>query len=210
MPEIPVSSIEVRLQKLAAQARIALEQGSLDYALATCGRILRTAPGCLEVRRLQRVAQLRRWRERNRFVAKLRGAAAEVRALLAGGARQDPARMFADAEAVLSTDPVSVPALKRLAAAALALDLPETAVFAGEAVRELRPDDRDNLLRLGEAWLAARRPEEALRLAEALLRTQPSDPEAQALMRQASIAQTVARGKWEAPTTFRDKLKDGA
>jgi tetratricopeptide (TPR) repeat protein len=210
MPEIPVSSLDVRLQKLVSNARIALDRGNLDYAIEACEQVLKGARGCLPVRKLLRAAQLRRIEGRSRLMAKALGGFSSAPFLFGGGAKKDPAKAFETAEKQLAADPTSVTALKQLAEAALALDLPETAAFACEAVREQQPEDRENLLQLGEAWLAAKRPSEALRVADVILKTRPVDPDAQSLMRRASIAQTVTKGNWDATTTFRDKLKDEA
>jgi tetratricopeptide (TPR) repeat protein len=209
MAEVPVSSLDVRQQKLVENARIALERGNLDYALDACAQILKVAPGCLAVRRLQRVAQLRQFQSKNRFMAKALGGLSTAPFFM-GAAKKDPAKALESAEKALAGNPTSVPALKMLADAALALDLPETAAFAHEAVRELAPDDRANLLALGEALLAAGKPADALRLADTLLRGNSVDGDAQNLMRKASVAQTLTKGNWESTNSFRDKLKDEA
>ena len=49
---------------------------------------------------------------------------------------------------------------------------------------------------------------EAVRVAEDLLKLRPSDGDALALMRKASVAQTMDTGKWESQSSFRTKLKD--
>jgi len=208
MSEIPVSSLDARQQKLVSNARVALDGGDFDYAIEACEHVLEAARGCLPVRKLLRAAQLRRMQGKSRLVAKALGGFASAPFFLGRGAK-DPAKAFDAAERQLAADPTSIAALKQLAHAALALDLPETAAFAGEAVCEQQPDDRENLLLLGEAWLAAKRPAEAVRIANVILKTRPADPDAQDLMRRASIAQTITQGNWDATTTtFRDKLKD--
>ena len=113
------------------------------------------------------------------------------------------------AEKILAADPTSASALKLLAEAAMALDLPETAAFAREAAFEHEPDDAGNLLQLGEAWLAAGRPQDALRTADTLLKLKPLDSAAQNLMRKAAIAKTSRESGWDGLTTA-IKAKDGA
>jgi tetratricopeptide (TPR) repeat protein len=100
--------------------------------------------------------------------------------------------------------------LKLLAEAAVGLGLSETVAFALEAVRELEPDNRVNLLALGEAWIVAGKAAEAVKTAEQLLKQKPADADAQALLRKASVAQTVSKGNWEAQGDFRAKLRDEA
>lgn len=209
MPDTPLAALDARLQKLAENARVALDRGNLDYALEVTTQVLKVAPGCVAVRRLQRTAQVRQTAGRSGLLARTLGRVSVAPFLFAGGAK-DPAQMLAGAEKLLAADPLNVAALKQLATAARALDWPETAVLALEAVREIAPGDHANTIALGEAWLALNRPQEALRLADEVLRTRPVDAAAQNLMRTASIAQTMAQGRWEGGQGFRTKLKDEA
>src|SRR5262245_13653835 len=59
MPEVAVASLDPRHQKLIENSRVALDRGNLDYVLEVTALVLGKQPGCLPVRRLQRVAQLR-------------------------------------------------------------------------------------------------------------------------------------------------------
>ncbi len=209
MAEVSISSLDARLQKLVANARVALERGNLDYVIEAGEQVLKAEPGCLAVRKLLRAAQLKLFHGKNRLMAKALGGLSSA-PFLFSASRKDPRRQLEQAEKQLAANPLSVAALRQLAEAALALDLPETAAFACEAVREIDADDRENLLQLGEAYLAAKRPADALRAADAILRTRPVDGDAQNLMRRASVAQTLTRGNWESGGGFRDKLKDEA
>jgi len=209
MPEIPVTALDPRQQKLIDNARIALERGQIDYTLDACAQVLKASPGCLAVRRLQRVAQVRDFRSKRTFMTKALGGFSTA-PFMFGGGKKDPAKVLETAETMLAKDPTSVPALRLLADAAGGLGLPETAAFALDAIRELEPDNRANLLALGEAWLAAGKPAEALKTADALLKQRPADADGQNLMRKASIAQTVTKGNWESQGNFRDKLRDEA
>jgi tetratricopeptide (TPR) repeat protein len=209
MPEIAVTSLDPRQQKLIDNARIALERGQLDYTLDACAQVLKTAPGCLPVRRLQRAAQLRDFKAKNKFMAKAMGGFSTA-PFMFGGGKKEPAKVLEMAEGMLAKDPTSVPALKLLAEAAGGLGLLETVAFALDAVREIEPDNRANLLALGDAWIAAGKPAEALKAADAILKTKPADADAQNLMRKASIAQTVTKGNWDGQGSFRDKLRDEA
>jgi tetratricopeptide (TPR) repeat protein len=207
MPEINVAALDSRQQKLVENARVALERGNLDYTLEATAQVLKAAPGCLPVRRLQRVAQLRRAKGRGGLIARMsRGLSNAPFAL--GAVPKEPAKLLETAEALLARDPANTAGLRFLAEAAQGLGLPETVAFAYEAIRELEPDNHANLLALGEAWFAAGRPVEALEVADEILRRRPADSEAQNLMRKASIAQTVSRGGWDSSAGFRDKLRD--
>lgn len=207
MPEVPVASLDTRQQKLVDNARLALERGNFDYTLEVTAQVLSATPGCLPVRKLQRVAQLRRHRGRaGGFMGRALSGLSTAPFMFTSG-RRDPVRQLAAAEALLAKDPTNVGALKMLAEAAGGLGLPETVAFALDAVREIDPGNRNNLLALGEAWLAAGKPAEALRLADEILSVKPADTEAQDLMRKASIAHTVTTHHWDRDTPFREKLR---
>lgn len=208
MPEIPVSSLDPRVQKQIENSQIALQRGNLDYVLDVTSQVLKAAPGCLPVRRLQRVAQLRQLGGKNKLFAKAFGSVTQAGFMFGG--KKDPAKSLENAEKMLASDPTSVPALKLLAEAAHGLDMPETVAFAWEAIHELNPTDREALLNYGEASLLAKRPKDALRAADELLKLKPQDGDALSLMRKAAIAQTTDKGNWEEKGSFRDKLKDEA
>jgi tetratricopeptide (TPR) repeat protein len=61
---------------------------------------------------------------------------------------------------------------------------------------------------LAEAYIAAKMHKEAVRVADELLKVRPQDGDALALMRKASVAQTMDKGNWESQSSFRAKLKD--
>jgi tetratricopeptide (TPR) repeat protein len=208
MPEVSVASLDPRHQKLIENARIALDRGNLDYVLEVTGQVLKVQPGCLPVRRLQRVAQLRQQRGRSGgFMGKLGLSGAPF---MFGSGKKEPSKQLELAETALAKDPNNVPALRLLAEAAAGLGLPETAAFAYEAIREIEPGNRANLLALGEALLSAGKPVEALKVADDLLRDKPTDADAQNLMRKSSVAQTVTKHNWEQKSSYRDKLRDEA
>lgn len=209
MPEVPVSSLDPRHQKLIENARVALERGNLDYVLEVASQVLKASPGCLPVRKLQRVAQLRAARGKGGFMSKMTSGLSAA-PFMFGGGKKDPAKLLESAEGLLAKDPTNVAALKLLAEAAGGLGLPETVAFALDAVRELEPENRTNLLALAEAWITAGNAAEALKIVDAMLKEKPTDAEAQALMRRASVAQTVTKHNWDDKTSYRDKLRDAA
>ena len=208
MPEVSVASLDPRYQKLIDNARIALDRGNLDYVLEVTAQVLKVQPGCLPVRKLQRVAQMRASRGKSGGFMGRAISGLSTAPFMFGGGKKDPTKLLESAEGFLAKDPTSVPALKMLAEAAGGLGLPETVAFALDAVREIEPDNRANLLALGEAWLAAGKPTDALKAADEILRGKPTDADAQNLMRKASVAQTVDKHKWDDQNTFRDKLRD--
>jgi tetratricopeptide (TPR) repeat protein len=209
MPEVPVSTLDPRVQKQLENAQTALQRGNFDYVIEVTGQVLKGAPGCLQVRKLQRVAQMRQFQTKNRMMTKAFGSYTQA-GMLFSSAKKDPAKALENADKLLAADPTSVPALKLLSEAATLLDLLETAAWAWECVHGVAPTDREALLNMGEAYLVAKKPKDALRAADELLKMRPQDGDALNLMRKASIAITSDKGNWEEKGSFRDKLKDEA
>ncbi len=208
MADVPPSASAPQLRLLVENARTALDQGNFEYVLTVCAPLLEAQPTDLALRRVVRVAQLRKHRTRNAFFARARSGF--VLAPFAwGGGNRNPAERFARLEKLLTGDPANGTALKLQAQAAMELGWDETAIFLHEAVREIAPTDRGNLLALGDAWLKLGRPDEALRAAEMILRDHPVDGDAQQLLRKASIAQAVTKGNWEGTGDYREKLRKG-
>jgi tetratricopeptide (TPR) repeat protein len=209
MPEVSVASLDPRHQKLIENARVALERGNLEYVLEVTSQVLKAQPGCLPVRKLQRVAQLRQNRGKSGgFMGKAFSGLSSAPFMFGG--KKEPAKQLETAEGMLAKDPNNVAALRMLADAAGALGLPETVAFAFDAIREIEPGNRANLLALGEALLAAGKPVDALKMADELLKDKPTDADAQNLMRKASVAQTVTKHSWDQKTSYRDKMRDEA
>lgn len=211
MPEVSVTSLPARIHRQVDNARTALDRGNVEYTVNICREILAEHPGCLPVRRLLRAAQMKLFKQKNPLVAHTMGGL--LAALLApyGHAliKRAPTRALIVAEKILGADPTNAAALLLLARAAAAHDLPETAAFSLEAVCELRPHDRAARIKLADAYIAAGRAAEAVALADELLKDNPADLDLQDLGKRASVAQSIAAGRWDSGTgTYRDKLRD--
>src|SRR5205814_6466991 len=97
MPEVTVASLDPRHQKLIENARVALERGNLDYVFEVTSQVLKAQPGCLPVRRLLRVAQLRQSRGKTGgFMGKALGWSAAP--FMFGSGKKDPAKQLETAE----------------------------------------------------------------------------------------------------------------
>jgi len=211
MPEIPLTSLPVRLQKQYESARTAVARDNADYAINICLDILAQHPGCLAVRRLLRATQLKVFRAKSRLVARAAGVLAATNATLQGRPRlgREPARVLEIAEKALNVDPTNTTALRLLAEAAMQLELGETAIFALESAIEQAGENRADQVRLARAMVVAGRSPDALRIAERLLRAQPGDGELVELVKRASVEQSIAAGRWDSGSgTYRDKLRD--
>lgn len=212
MQEIPQSALEPRLQKLAENARIALERGNAEYAISLSSEVLAASPACLPVRRLLRAAQLKHFQSKNKLFAKALGGVTSAGFLLTNStlAKKNPEAALEAGEKMLAADPTNVSAYRLIAQAATSLGLYETAVFACESVVENSPNSFDALLELGQALLGAGQADKAIEIGNRMLTLKPNDGIALDFMKNASVATSLKRGRWEEAGDYRDKLKNAA
>jgi tetratricopeptide (TPR) repeat protein len=210
MPETALTSLKPQVQKQVDIARLAVERENYEYAIKICLDVLQKHPECLAVRKLLRAAQKKRFGTKNRLMAKTIGGISSAPFMIAASTqvKKNPGKAMDSAEKMLSKDPSNATALKLLADAAKSHELPATRVFALEGIREIQPDNIKILLEIGDAYIAAGRPEAALNAAERVLELKPGHEEAQALIKSASVAQSMQKGKWEEEGSYRDKLRD--
>ena len=196
MPEVAVSSLELRLQKLAESARAAFDRGKTEQTAELCAKILEEQPACLTVRKLERAALLKLTVAYRGGQSKMVRAVSTAPFILAGSLRlkDEPRLAFANAEMLLRRDPTNVAALGLMGQAALALGWPETAVFAFEAASDFEPDRLDLWVALSGAYLTSGRAKDAAHAAEEALRLHPANADALTLQRSAAVALALAEG----------------
>ena len=88
------------------------------------------------------------------------------------------------------------------------LEMHGTAALAYESLYKLEPSNTEYVKSLMGAYIQLGRNDDAIRVGEAVYRKDPTDEEIQALIKKASVQQTMDKGRWEEDKSFRDKLKD--
>ncbi len=210
MPEIPVNDLDPRQQKQVENARKAMERNP-GYAIDVLTTIVTRHPGCLEARKILRRAQQRAaaGAGSSGWFARLRVLGSRLKRRLGGGAIKDPQAALVEAERMLRANPSNPVAHDLLGRAAGQLGLLETAAFAYEELRRIEPENRANLKALIQTSIELGRNEEAVRLGDHARRVDPGDEEIPALIRKASVQQSIDKGRWEQEDGFRGKLRDG-
>jgi len=206
--EIPLKELDPRLQKQVENARKAGDKGQVQYVADICLGILQQHPGCLDVRKILHKAR-QRTAKKGSTITKLFGKVTTAPFMLKAGKEieKNPEKVLHEAEKQLNQDGQNPDLLKVLAQAAAAAGLWETAVFVREEVRRVAPEDMENLGALGEVYIKADEPEKAVQVAQSILDNQPANELGQELIRKASVAVSMRKGKWEEEGGFREKLK---
>jgi len=204
--EESLTDLDPRLQKQVDAADKAIEKNP-SYAIEICANILVRNPGCLDVRKIMRKAQRRSVGGKSKGMTQFLKLTNTPFVMKASSLlKTDPRAALDSAEKMLNTNPSNIQALQLVGQAAAAMGLARTAVFAYESVRELEPENVKNLLALGAAQIDAGQPREAVKCGETILEVEPANGEAQALLRRASVAITMDKGKWDEQGDFREKL----
>lgn len=209
--EVPLKQLDIRIQKQIEHAEKAVDKNPA-VAIELCLGILNNNPAIVEARKILRKAQKKVNPSAGKGMSKLFGGLTNTPFVLKAGSqiKTDPKGVIENAEKLLATNPNNVQALRLEAQAAGAMGLWGTAALAYENIRDLEPENVENLISLGNALIEAGQPKEAIKAGEAILEFQPGSGDAQALLRRASVAITMDKGKWDEQTDFRQKLADSA
>ncbi|MFP4156706.1 MAG: tetratricopeptide repeat protein [Opitutales bacterium] len=207
MEETALTDLDTRVQKQVENARKAVSRNP-GYAVDILSNILVRHPGCLEARKVLHQAQQRAKSGQSKGLG---GLFQKLTGLASGGdakVKKNPEKALESAEQLLTANPANPAGYKMLGAAAEALGLKETAAFAYEELFELDKANSEYAKSLMRAYIEIGKTKQAVEIGDLAYRANPSDDEVQALIRQASVAQTMEKGKWEEDKSFRDKLKD--
>ena len=209
MEEITLKDLDPRLQKQIENARKAVDKNP-TYAVDIMTNIVGRNPECLEAREILRQAQNRAVKGKSGGVAGFISKVTSLPAALGtdSKAKKDPKKAMESAEKMLNANPHNTAAHKLLGKAAEEAELFATAAFAYETLRKIDPKDASNIKSLMAVYIKTGRNEEAVSVGEAAYRANPADDEIQALIKKASVEQTMEKGRWEEDKSFRDKLKD--
>jgi len=209
MEEVALKDLDTRLQKQIDNARKAVDKNP-SYAVDILMNIVSRHPACLEARKILRQAQQRATKGKTKGFGGLLSKVTSIPFSIGSESKikKDPQKAMDSAEQMLNANPENATGHKILGAAAEELELYSTAVFAYDAVRKLEPKNSENIKSLMQVHIKTGNSEEAIRIGEAAYRANPADDEVQALIKKASVEQTMEKGRWEEDKSFRDKLKD--
>lgn len=212
MPEVSLKELDARVRKQFGNARTAVERGNFEYCVEICSSLLIENPGCLEIRELLRQAQQSVFTKRGRGWFQRLRAKVEASLIVMYGKpylKKDASLAMSYGERALTRDPLHEGALSLVAAGAEALDFHETAVFCLKKICDSETKDLALMQRYCEALIRVGETNQAVAIAEQLKRLKPDSSLIQELVKSASVAHSINKGKWaEEEQDFRSKLKD--
>lgn len=206
MAEITEKELPEKLKPLWLKALSAVQMKNLDYAVSLLQAVLKGAPGFLEGRKILRKCsiQIHGAEGRKKGLFGMGGGGMK----LSGQAKKDPLLAIVAIEKELEKGPINEQANDLLFETALKLDLPETAAFALETVREHAPENTKLLHKLAEFYLAKENPAKASEVYNDIVKQAPTDSIAIKGAKDASARASMKKQRWDEKTSMRDLMRD--
>ena len=189
--ELPPNS-----KSLWLKATSALETRNYGYAISLIQAILKDSPEFLPGRQWLRRAEIASTKAGKGFMKGLSGSSIQVMKAQ-GLVKKDPKAAIIAAEEILEKEPLSVAALGLLRDAANAAQMPETAGFALETMRDAEPKNVKILHELARHYVAVAEPEKAIDVYNAITAINPADIEATKRGKDAAAQASMVSGKWD-------------
>ena len=216
MSEKSISEVAPDVRGLFQKGSDALERHNVEYALTLFQQALQREPSFFDCRKALRAAQFTKaggGGGTSFFRKVLSGASSSPQMAKAQMAlRNSPAEALVAIEQVLNGDPNSAAAHKLVAEAALALELPKTAVLSLEILYKNSPTNKSVVMQLATALAAAGDSARAERLLGELHRAHPNDAEVSQAQKNLSAQRTLTEGGYskiaDGKGSFRDALRD--
>jgi tetratricopeptide (TPR) repeat protein len=214
MAEKTLNDLPRELRMLYTKATEALQRENFDYAIELMTQILEKEPAVIECRKSLRMAQQGKSGGRGGFFKRALSSAGNQPAIAKGqlALRKNPLEAMSIAEQILNGDANSTGGHRLLAEAALALEMPQTAVMSLELLYKNAPKDKDAGMKLAEALALAGDSRRAERVYEELRGQYPNDNEIFMALKNLSARKTLNEGGYESLASgkgsYRDILKD--
>ena len=216
MAEITVGELSRDLRALCTRGQDALQRENVDYAIELFTQVLALEPRCYEIRKQLRGAQLKKAGAATGWFKRLTSGAGSSPLLAKGrmALQRSPLEAITIAEQIIAADAHSNPGHNLLAEAALAAELPRTALLSLEILVSHAPKDKALNLRLAEAHSQAGDKTRAEQVLDVLQREYPADNEISQVLKNISANKTMDEGGYaglaDGTGSYRDILKNKA
>jgi predicted Zn-dependent protease len=210
MPEKSLQQIPRTWRDQYDKGMVAFRSQNFDYAITIFNQVLISEPGFFDCRQALRAAQMKRAGSNTGFFKKVLGGATSSPLLAKGqlALRNNPLEALQIAEQILNDAPTSSSGQKLLADAALAADLPKTAIFCLEILYKNSPKDREIGTELALAYSAAHEPGKAEEVYRELLRLYPHDPDLSQAFKNVVAQKTLNDGGYESLSGGQGSYRD--
>ena len=183
-----------KAQNFTNRGRQALETGRYELAVELLTEALTCAPDTLETRRLLRAAQIAKFRQSPPgFMAKMKCMTMRSK-VLALAKKGQGAEAMAEAEKLLSINPLDPDNIECAVKAAESAGKPEAAAISVEAAYSCNQNDANLLERIAAYYMAAKRYDKARDAYVKLSQLKPGDQRVLQLLKNAEAQTTMSSG----------------
>ncbi len=195
MAEKLIAEVSSMAREQFSKCNAALAKANWDYAVEILKELLRLEPGFFDARMALRAAQIKKAESAGLFKKAL-GVAGNTQLIARGqlALRNNPVEALNLAEEIMGHDPSSQMGQRILADAAIALDMPRTAIAALEAMRKAHPGDKKICLQLSGMLEKMGEAQQAESLLKQLCRIYPNDQDLHHELRNVSARMTMEEG----------------
>src|ERR1700709_749026 len=202
MAEKSVNEISRDIRAIFQKGNDALIRENYDYAVDLLTQVMEREPSFYEGRKALRIAQAKKAGGGGGFLKRAWSSASSSPLVAKGqiALRRNPVEALSIGEQILNSDPNSSAGHRLIAEAALALDMPRTAVMSYDILFKNNPRDKNigipyaNMLaEIGESNLAER-------ILMEMARMMPSDPDLHQALKDLSARKTLHEGGYNAAT----------
>ncbi len=211
MPEKTLNDLPRELRMLYTKGFEALQRDNFDYAIELFMQILEKEPYNYECRKSLRAAQNGKSGGKGGGFFKRAFSSASSSPMVAKGQmalRKSPLEAINIAEQILNGDAKNSGAHKLLADAALAAEMPKTAVMSLEILFEKSPKDKEVGMKLAEGLAHAGEKTRAEKILDELRREYPNDNDIFMALKNLSARKTMDEGGYEALAGGKGSYRD--
>jgi tetratricopeptide (TPR) repeat protein len=214
MAEKSVNEISRDVRALFQKGNDALIRENYDYAVDLLTQVLEREPTFYEGRKALRVAQGRRAGGGGGFLKRAWSSASSSPLVAKGqiALRRDPAEALHIGEQILNSDPISSAGHRLIAEAAMAMEMPRTAVMSLDILFKNSPKDKSVAIQYANMLAETGEAQRAERILMELQRALPNDPEMHQALKDLSARKTLSEGGYDALAdgtgSYRDILRN--
>jgi tetratricopeptide (TPR) repeat protein len=214
MAEKSVNEISRDVRAIFQKGNDALIRENYDYAVDLLTQVLDKEPAFYEGRKALRLAQIRKVGGGGGFFKKAWNSASSSPLVAKGqiALRRNPAEALQIGEQILNTDPNSSAGHRLIAEAAIAMDMPRTAVMSFDVLFKNSPRDKNVAIQYANVLAETGEAKLAERILMELASQMPSDPDLHQALKDLSARKTLSEGGYEGLAggqgSYRDILRN--
>lgn len=214
MAEKSVNEISRDIRAIFQKGNDALLRENYDYAVDLLMQVLEKEPSFYEARKALRQAQANKAGGGSGFLRKAWSSASSSPLVAKGqiALRRNPAEALIIGEQILNSDPNSSAGHRLIAEAAIAMEMPKTAVMSLDILFKNSPKDKNIAIQYANTLAETGEAQRAERILMEASRAMPNDPELHQALKDLSARKTLSEGGYNAATGkeggYRDILRN--